>query len=152
MFYSEYELARKVKSMIQNNIYEDVIYVDLFNYEGTMETRWEEYKTDYPILIKATNIEVERIKEVFEIKDENIVELNKEKGLYLCEKTKNDYITNNTRWFLTTKVNEEYVEEDFVEKVKEYTEKRGKGVNNEKEVAEVLWNKRVAQSKADQVI
>ena len=119
MVYSEYELARKIRSMIQNDIYENVIYVDMFNYEEAMERRWEAYETDYPILIKAKNIEVERIKEVFEIKDENIIELNKEKELYLCEKTKNDYIANNTRWFLTTKNSEEYVEEDFVEKIKE---------------------------------
>ena len=82
--------------------------------------------------------EVERIKEVFEIKDENIVELNKEKGLYLCEKAKENYITNDTKWFLTIRSDEEYTEEDFREKVKEYAEKKGKGVNNEEEVAEVI--------------
>ena len=139
MFYTGNELARKIRNMIESTIYENTQYMEVFSYDPQMETNWDAYKEAiYPILIKATNIEVEKIKEVFELKDENIVELSKEKGLYLCEKTKENYIANNTKWFVTIKSNEEYKDEDFREKVKEYVEKKEKGINDEEKVAEVI--------------
>lgn len=139
MFYTGNELAREIRNMIESIIYENTRYPEVFSYESKMKYNWNEYEeTDYPILIKARDIEVERIKEVFEIGDENIVELNKEKGLYLCEKAKENYITNNTKWFITIRSDEEYEDEDFREKIKKYAEKKGKGINDEEEVAEVI--------------
>lgn len=139
MVYTRNELEREIRNMIESTIYENTKYIEVFSYDPQMETNWNAYEEiTYPILIKATNIEVEKIKEVFELKDENIVELSKEKGLYLCEKAKENYITNNTKWFLTIKSGEEYEDEDFREKIKEYVEKKGKGINNEEKVAEII--------------
>ena len=139
MVYNGNELAREIRNMIESAIYENTKYMEVFSYDPQMETNWNAYEeTVYPILIKATNIKVEKIKEVFELKDENIVELSKEKGLYLCEKAKENYITNNTKWFVTIRNGEEYTDEDFRKKIKEYAEKKGKGINDEEEVAEII--------------
>ena len=137
MFYTGNELAREIKNMIQSIIYEDTKNMEVFSYDPRMGTDWNTYEeADYPILIKARNIEVERIKKIFELKDENIIELNKEKELYLCEKAKENYITNNTKWFITIRSDEEYTDEDFREKIKEYAER--KGISDEEKVAEVI--------------
>lgn len=139
MIYNKNELAREIRNMIQSIIYEGTQYVEVFSYEPQVEANWHIYEeADYPIIIKARDIGVERIKEIFEIEDENIVELNKEKGLYLCEKAKENYITNNTKWFVTTRSDEEYTDEDFRERIKEYAEKKGKGINDEEEVAKAI--------------
>ena len=148
MIYTGNDLAREIRNMIQSIIYEHTQYVEVFEYESIMEYNWKSYEEiDYPALIRARDIEVERIKEIFKIKDENIVELSKEKGLYLCEKTKENYIANDTKWFLTIRSDEEYTEEDFREKVKEYAEKKGKGVNDEEEVAEVIEKEKEGRNK-----
>lgn len=148
MVYTGSELTREIRSMIQSIIYEGTQYVEIFSYDLQMENNWKAYEeTDYPVLIRAKDIEVERIKEVFGIKDENIVELNKEKGLYLCEKAKENYISIDTKWFLTIRSDEEYTEEDFREKVKEYIERKGKGVNNEEEIAEVMEKEKEGRNK-----
>ncbi len=147
MVYNGNELAREIKNMIQSIIYESTQYVEVFSYESQMEYNWNVYETDYPVLIKARDIKVKRIKEVFEIKEENIVELNKEKGLYLCEKAKENYISIDTKWFLTIRSDEEYTDEDFREKVKEYAEKKGKGVNNEEEVAKIIEKEKEERDK-----
>ena len=147
MIYNGNELTREIRNMIQSIIYEGTQCVETFSYESQMEYNWNVYETDYPILIRARDIEVKRIKEIFEIKDENIIELSKEKGLYLCEKAKENYVTNNTKWFITIRSDEEYTEEDFRKKTKEYIEKKGKGISNEKEVAEAIEKEKEERNK-----
>lgn len=148
MIYNGNELAREIRNMLQSIIYEGTQYLEVFQYDSIMENNWKSYEEiDYPVLIRAKDIEVERIKEKVEIKDENIVELSKEKGLYLCEKARENYITNDTKWFVTIRSDEEYTDKDFREKIKEYAEKKGKGVNNEEEVAKIMEKEREERDK-----
>ena len=131
MIYTGVQIAKEIRNMLRSDVYEETQYVEVFSYEISMENNWESYEElDYPILIKAIDVGLERIKEKIGIKEENIIELNKEKELYLCEKTESNYITNNTKWFVTIKSNEEYTDEDFREKVKEYIDAKTK--NKEK--------------------
>lgn len=151
MIYTGVQIAKEIKNMLRSDVYEETQYVEIFSYEISMENNWESYEEiDYPALIRAIDVGLERIKEKIGVKEENIIELNKEKELYLCEKTENGYITNNTKWFVTTKSNEEYTDEDFREKVKEYVEKKGKGINNEKEIAEVIEREITERNKEEE--
>lgn len=149
MIYSKYDLERTIRNMIQNAIFEDSIYMDTFNYTLDMYTNWAYYETlDYPILIMASGIPIEEIKHIVGDSEENIIELNKEKNLFLYVKKQNGKITKKTKWFITIE-EQRYTNEDFKEKLTKYLEEQKVEETENENIAEAIEEERKETAKKD---
>ena len=142
MAYSRYDTERAIRNRIQNVLYEDAIYMDMFTYEWRMEHEgWEAYeKLDCPILISSPGVTLEQIKNRIGVDD--IVVLNEEKDLYLCAKLQNGKITGRTKWFITTKTEENYVKEDFIPALDKYLEENKLEARSEEDIASAMEEER----------
>lgn len=145
MVYTRYDMERAIRNRIQNVLYENTIYMDMLTYEWRMEGEgWRQYEAlEYPILISSTSVTLEQIKERIEIEDKDVVVLNEEKDLYLCAKLQNGQITERTKWFITTKTEENYVTEDFMPALDKYLKENKLQVRDEEDIAKAMEEERI---------